>query len=558
MLSWLHRRLLHNWSLNYEYMLVLIIILSSIRIYWLQVLVRDDYYYGIYRWRELGSLPQISREMYWLINRSLCWVAGNFNVNLARSLVLFCIVIPSALLIYNILLKLKYTEPVAFFTAAMVWVFPGQYEIPYFVNGSYTAESLLFMLLSFWSGLKLIENDDRNLWIWLVSTIFFYLWSVNVSELIIPCTMAIIFCYLFWGKLSRKALLLSSSIALLAAYHTYFRIINNGRDVVSKSRPLSFRGLGNVLLSFVDWCLPATGIKYIDNSMWYKFIVFTIIMIIIVFTIIKTVISYVDKGLISARYIYKEQLLWQMIFPFILFIAPLVVMAIAPWFNVRHAIFSAIGFYLILSLSLSIIVSDKKKIIAIIFMVICITCFTHDNNISKIYSVMNRDNADFLSFISTKYLPPNAQVVVVNMNVATSGHGYWSTGYLEYVLNRRDISGLIGKEFNLLDPFKKHEYSDGGMNGLTINNPIFMYRKNNNSFEQLKYFLQWKQNRVDSDYTIYKTDNYTGKITVVYEGKGLNSFLAMSKEMASKGVKRSDILWGGDFSSSDLKRINGI
>lgn len=547
-------KLAQRWLLNNQFILLVIVFIANIRIYWVQVLVKDDYYYGLYRWKELGAPPQISQEGFFLINRWLCWLAGNVNVYLARSLVLFCIVLPSALLIYAILKKLKYPEPAALFTAAMVWISPGQTEIPYFVNGSYTAESMLFMLLSFWSGLKFIENEGGYLSRWFAFAALFYFWSLNISELIVPCTLAIIFCYLFWSKFSRKAMILSLIMAVTAVYHTYFKIINNGRDVVSVSRPLSFRGLGNVLLSFVDWCMPATGISYVDDHIWHKWILFTIIVLVI-FTIAvrRTVRWYIGKGVRSWKHIFEEDMFWQIIFPLLLFIAPLIIMTISPWFNVRHVIFSAMGFYILFSFAANIFIADNRSAVFFFAIVMLVTIAKHDVNVDAEYSKMNKDNSQFLHFIGNKKIPQNSQIVVVNMDVSTCGYGYWSTGYLEYVTKRKDVTGLIGKEINMINPFKKHEYSEGGMNGLSINLPLFLYRKNNGDFEQLTHFLQWKQNTMNSDFAIYSVDPYTGGIALAHEGKGMDAFVATSRMLSVLGIKRSDILWGGELPPHDLR-----
>jgi len=537
-------------------LLVLIVVtLANIRIYWLHILVEDDYYYGIYRWRELGSFPELSQETYWFVNRSLCWIAGNVNVYLARSLVLFCIILPCALLVYSILRKLNYSRQVAIFTAVMVWLSSGQTEIPLFVNGSYTAEAMLVMLISFWCSLTFLENDTDFRWGWFVSALFFQFLALNMSELVVPSTAAIIFCYLCWSKFTKKAWLLSAALSVLVLYHTYFNILHGGRGMIKQSHPLTYRSLGNVVLAFIDWSLPPTFISYFDDNIWHKWLVFVLLLLLSCSVLVKKFSK--TSRIVSS--IFRNEFIWRAVFPLLLFLFPLVIMSIAPWFHPRHAIFPAMGFYLYFSFTIrELLRKNHNVLIFIMAATIAGAVIKHDSSIEQAYAKSNKDHAQFVEFSATRQFPPKSQIVVVNMDVATCGYGYWSSGYLEYALKRKDVSGLVGKEFNLIDPFKKHEYSAGGMNGLSINDPIFLYRKNNGHFEQLNYFLQWKQSNTDADFVVYEIDAHTGKISAICNGAGLKSFLAKSRELLLKGVKRSDILWGGEFTPDDRKRMAGL
>lgn len=535
-------------ELRYLVLVLLVVAIANMSIYWLNILIQDDYYYGLYRWRELNPFPLMSQETYWFVNRSLCWIAGNVNVYLARSVILVCMISPCAILLYSILRKLDYPIHVALFTATMVWIFPGQIEIPLFVNGSYIVEAMLVMLLSFWSGLTFLEDDSDGCWKWFFTTLFFQFWALNISELIVPCTVAIIFCYLCRGKFAGKSWVLSAALSVLTLFHTYSNILHGGRGMIHLSRPLTYKSLGNTVLAFIDWCLPPTFISYFDDNIWRKWILFVALFLLIGFVLVNKIVRGEPyKAKRGIRLIWRDEFVWRMVFPLLLFLLPLIVMAVAPWFNPRHAIFPAVGFYVCLSFALGeLLKKHQSLLIGIIAVTLAGTVIRHQLSVEKVYAKSNRDHAQFVNFAVTRPFPANCQIVVTNMDVATCGHGYWSAGYLEYVLKRKDVFGLVGNELNMIDPFKPHDYFAGGMNGLDGNRPLFLFRKTDGKFQQLTYFLQWKEKKPDSAYVLYRLDAETGKIGRIVEGTGLESYAENCVMLAAtKGVKQSDILWGG-------------
>src|SRR6185369_4304068 len=152
---------------------------------------------------------------------------------------------------------------------------------------SYTAEAMLVMLISFWCSLTFLENDTDFRWGWFVSALFFQFLALNMSELVVPSTAAIIFCYLCWSKFTKKAWLLSAALSVLVLYHTYFNILHGGRGMIKQSHPLTYRSLGNVVLAFIDWSLPPTFISYFDDNIWHKWLVFVLLLLLSCSVLVK-------------------------------------------------------------------------------------------------------------------------------------------------------------------------------------------------------------------------------------------------------------------------------
>ena len=93
------------------------------------------------------------------------------------------------------------------------------------------------------------------------------------------------------------------------------------------------------------------------------------------------------------------------------------------------------------------------------------------------------------------------------------------------------------------------------MNGLNLNDPLFLYRHTAAGFQQLTYFLRWNDNNMESFFTIYCVDPETGVILPLKNGKGFSAYLAAVHDLSTKGVRRSDIVWGGEPTEADKLRL---
>jgi len=542
-------------------LLIAVVIIANIQIYWLQVLVEDDYLYGVYYWQysQRTILQHILFQGAYLPNRLLCWIAGNVNVYLARTVVLVGIMLPCSGLIFNILRRLRYPLPVAFCAASLIWLFPGQNEIPLFVNGSYLAEALLIMSVSFYAAIKYLDNNNKNNWIWFAFTLVTMFWALNVSEQVVAGAFAICICLLCWKRFDKKVCILSGAMILLVVHHAYFNILHGGR-LISRVEPLSLEKLSRVLRSFLNYYLPFPGMRVnIDATsgmmLFYSIFSFGLFTLIIKYAV--TIFICKNDVKMSDRVSTVYEHLWRLAFPIVMFLAPLLIMVKAPYFTPRHALFPALGFYLLLAYITYELIGNfyyvNTGLCTVFVIAIIIKHYTH---IYTLYSPCNADHMVISRFMTKQQFPIKSQIVVSGANVRTDSYHKFSTGYFIYTLKRKDITGVIGEDFNLNDPFKiAPRIINSKMNSLNLTDPLFIYRKTENGIHQLTYLLQWKQNTINSDFAIYRVDKYTGKIVLYDVGKGWASYLEKKKELAAREGQPTDIMWGADLTESDKKRV---
>jgi hypothetical protein len=542
-----------------KWMLLLsaVVFIANIQIYSVQIFFQDDYFISLGRWKELGSPPSIYSEGFFFLNRLLCWTAGNVNLYLARSIVLLGILMPLSLLLFRVLRKLQYPLPVALFSAGLISFSPGQIEIPIFINGSYTAESLLAVMIAFWGGLRFLEDGERPKWGWYAFALLAFYYGLRVSELAVPAAFTIALCFLCWRRAEKKAWLMSGSLILLTVYHTYFHIIQGGRTIARQVNPFKWERFSTIFQDFIHWCFPTVYAPAIDSD--------TGVFIIVAIAALGLLVGFVrgfpegeePTGTSERRFAKRGEFVWRVIFPVLLCFSTLVVMTISPHFNPRHAIFPATGLYIFLSFTFYAAFNRHMKAVAVALLLwlSVASMVQHYRTNDSLYSRMNLHHHQFLEFAKHEKYPENAQIVVAGMDTATLGHLPWSSAYLRYYLKRDDISGLIGKEYMLTDPFKPFVYTPGGMIGLNLGNPLFLYRRTERGFRQLTHFLQWKENDIDSAYVIYKVDQTSGSSTTLIEGRGLKSYVKDVETLKQEGVSRSDIMWGGEPSQMDMQRL---
>jgi len=542
---------------TWMFVLALMVFLGNLQIYWVQVLFRDDNEW-FYYWSKAGSLPlintyNISYANY--LNHVFLWVATAVNLYLGRTLVLVGIFIPLALLLFRVLRKLEYPLPVAFFTAGLICFFPGEVGGPIFVNGAYTAEALLFVMISVWSGMKFLEADDGFKTGWFMLCLLTFYWSLNVSELVVSIAAPLIFCFLCWRSFEKKAWVLSISIGLLTAYYGYFHILHRSRFVVKMAKPLSLESMSGILGQLLNWSLPTPFFSQPHDYKW------TIVVAVISGSGLLLRLSNKSDSSIDTPSTppnsQKRQFIWRAIFPGMFCLLPVIMMSMAPWYATRHALFSVIGLYLFISYTTYEGFSRYTKKAATFCMMIVFLgyMFLHYKNIYDFYAPKNSEHVDFIKFATQQNYPHNSQLVVANMGEnTTSGHYSWSSGYLKHFLQREDINGLIGNEPMLANPFKPLS-AGKEVTGLNLREPVFLYRLESGTFKQLKYCLTWEDNRSDSTFTIYRVDPLSGKMTSLSKGEGLAELSAATAGLAKEGVTRSDIMWGGEPSGSDRQRL---
>jgi hypothetical protein len=142
----------------------------------------------------------------------------------------------------------------------------------------------------------------------------------------------------------------------------------------------------------------------------------------------------------------------------------------------------------------------------------------------------------------------------------TYGYWLWSSGFLQYLSERKDINGLLPYEYNYYDAFNPEQRGyDLRMRGLDIARPIFLFKIIDNKIEKLEYCLRWNdENSIQSKWTIYHFDKKTGKNIIFMEGEGLDEYSRTLEKLNKLKIDQEDILWGALPNKEEKERLGLI
>lgn len=169
---------------------------------------------------------------------------------------------------------------------------------------------------------------------------------------------------------------------------------------------------------------------------------------------------------------------------------------------------------------------------------------------SNKFNAQNNSAVKFLkNEINFLIMPDHSQIVVLNLpdKYTSISPGTWakSMGIVKYVSQRTDLSGLIGREFTLYNPFEqKHEIIGwgNGMTGLSYKMPLFVfaYDNRNENLQQSEYFVVFTDS-VHYNWKLFKLNKMDGSMTLRHEGAGLADYHALLKKEQDKLM--NNVVW---------------
>ena len=167
-----------------------------------------------------------------------------------------------------------------------------------------------------------------------------------------------------------------------------------------------------------------------------------------------------------------------------------------------------------------------------------------NKSVEKTFSPIEATHSMIKPYLNSFDFPTDSQIVITGPSVGylyTGGYWVWSTGYLKYTTGRKDITGIVGKEFFFYNPFdpKQRGYSYP-MRGLDLNKPIFLYRLNNNKLVQVAFFLQWFDENENGKWNFYAADVQAGHIKLLKTGHGKKEFLSAVSDL---NISSKDVYW---------------
>lgn len=430
--------------------------------------------------------------------------------------------IPLAFSIYCLIrFNTKLPAQVAFFSSLLPCILPGQTEIPAFIDGSYTVQGLLVFSLFLHVSIHFLGRDYFS-WSWFVASVLLYGVSLEMmdhSVFLAPFAMAIFFFSAGPGKVDKRKLWLALMVLVLALAKS-IQILRFPTIPSSIPKKLTFVDMIERLTSFATETLPFSHTLvsgFVDGEiLWIIFICIVIVAMICA--------SGAERRLIILS------LFWSVL-------SSVVFLTMSRYYSPRVAHIPGFGINFAIVVSVFVIIRYIHADRALIAATIVFSLLASYSGVSRIKVMVdkikqgNKTHYSVVEKLHSINIPDKSQIVILNAwELGTKGLWGYSSGYLKYATGRTDVTGLAGPELNFYDPFqlKMRGYTKiNRMKGISLEEPIFLYRVNDNynrTLEQMEYMLQWAA----ASWQLYQLDLYDGSREKIFSGSGheqLNHFL---------------------------------
>ncbi len=487
------------------------------------------------------------------------WMLLTLSPELARGLVVLIWLLPIAYLAYY-LFKVMFGLPktISITAAVLPMILPGQTLIPAFIDGIYMLPGLLFLLVSIITGMKSMQSKS---WILIfVSIATFYL-AIETTELVVFSVFPFILLMLYTSKFSKKLWALIVPLLLISGY----RLVEVILYPRSASTPvdLTWEQIITRLKISIVYVNPF-GISN-ESILGILIIVFALLAIIVSVILKRKRNDFVKLNIRNPiQNIIKPypffiifSIVWiaSLSFPFIFF---------SKYFPNRYLFFAAFGVSLIISLGIySIFYNVFKKnrmVLILLFTALIMNAGFHRiEALKKFFHPFNNYHKIFTKELSAYTFPLNSQIVITGRSaLPTGGYWIWSSGALQYLLDRKDVSGILPYEYQYYNPFnaKAGRNYSAKMTGLSLEFPVFFFR-HQKTFKQYSYALQWQVNdSAETTWNLFRFDPTTGIPDTVSQGRNYEDYKLALELLKEKGIEQEDIMFGTQPSQKDSLRLN--
>jgi hypothetical protein len=532
-----------------------IIIFNLIAIFGVDILLHDDpaHYFRVLH----GKFPwyMLKHHLISPFTEFFGWNIMAYSPNLARGLYVLFLMVPLSFCIYYLLRhRLGFSKMTAYTSGVLPFILPSLWEIPAGINMSYVLWGLLASILSLILGVNYLEKDTPKNGIRLAFTILFYLIATQITEQALFLFPPFVFAFFGYKKFDKKNIILISGLTIIAVIR-FVQTIAIPRNP-SIPHALSFGEIIKRISLYFQWSLPSPGGDPV------------IIIIIFIGIILAGFVLYIKQPGVEPKnnriFLYILLICWAIstIFVFIF---------ISRDYSPRYVFISSFGLNSIFAFSIYVILKNLfpgkfKWYIPVFAAIIIFSGVSRYFTLKEMYTPWNNSFSIVQRDLNKMPLPLNSQIVVVGVS-GISGCWEKSRGYLCFALKRKDISGLVGAVknggyYNFDNHFDHTKRGWGGryrMTGLSMDKPVFLFRvaKKKGQLNQLEFALQWKGEKKDASWTILQVDKNTGQIFPFVSGVGMDEYESAILELQKKGIRQSDILWGGAPTKEEQDRLEG-
>ena len=488
-----------------------------------------------------------------------------FSPQSARALYILVLMIPIACCLYYLYHAKFGFSPVAAYAAAVVpLILPRQHEIPTGISDSYILWGFLFVLLSMLLSFRYLDTDSHRKWSFLLAAAGFYLISTQFMELALFMFPPLALAVLGFRKQRRERILLFSAFLLVALTKVTQVLLSPRKKIFS--------------VAVID-TIGRIG-KFFDNSLAFPPLKtgYTVSIVVIIIGAAfflcarkgsstaggRHIFSHFTKGMAAVAF-YGFFLCWVISTIFFFLV-------MTPNFPSRYSFISSFGLNAVFLFSLSVLLAGlfpgKKRVVTFILLgSVAITGIYRFFSLKNSYVKLNSLHTIIERQLGSKKLPPDSQAVIVLPPNFGFFAGGWkrSSGFLEFALKRKDVTGLIGKKdssvyYNFdshFDPRVRAFLPRFDMTGLDFGKPVFLFLCDLEQAKliQLQYALQWLGESKDAVWKILKADKNNGRMSVMTAGFGMQDYMRTVKKMGSAGIRQTDILWGGPPTNAERQRL---
>jgi hypothetical protein len=494
----------------------------------------------------------------------------HFSPPLARLATVLLFMIPVSWLLYLLYRQRFAMCPMAAFAAAVVPnILPHQWQIPAGINMSYPLWELLPLLAALHAGLDYVAPLRRSHPGALPASILCF----TAAALIIEQTVFLVppLIYLFWrlGRNQKKKFVLTGAIGALTLLRMLHISLTFRSHVLMETHEiLSGNAVVRSLSRFwqtLQWSLPIEQFSPLTIGL----LLFALLASGVLLMRRKAGHILAETHVESAANCCAPA---DATFFFVLWLVcsgaflPLC----ATYFSPRYVFIPAFAVSGLLAQAVDSIskrLRSHGRMLVMIGLVVAVGTVGIQRTISlnKIFRPLNDRFKVLQNALASYQFPVGAQIVVVGTGIG--GGKYRSSGYLQHLLRRSDVTGLISKQASpggssLFDRFATHRKFNTGkysLAGLTLRLPLFLFYCDGPRLVQLCLFLHWQGNGPAASWTIWYVDPASGRLAPFARGYGLSEYVECLTHLGQQGIPPSAILWGGGinpFTDSRAKIAN--
>ncbi len=539
----------------------LVFLFNQVAVWKPNYLLHDDpARYGAVNW---GYFPY-SWIKYNLILPFTEWISWHVMVispYLERELYIILFLIPISIMLYRLYCHAFGFSRITAMTAALLpAILPMQTEIPSGINMSYVVWGFFFIVISMVTGVAYLESQNSNRIRWCCASWAAYLMATQIMEIAVFMSPPLVMLWLSKRKVGSGNLYLGLGFIGIGLIKLVQMIIFPRKSF--QLNPLEI--IIDRIAVFATWIMP------LPNIFGYAALAVGI-GIIMAACVIRRQRSAVNpvSVLFFSGYSSWNQEQFRFIF-FALWVISSILPAIllSYVFTLRYGFIAAYGAIPLLLLSIEIIIDrwlPRSSIIIPLFfsaliLVSGISRFSYINHYhiekNRAFNIISRD-------LRQKEFPGNSQIVITTIDPGFPIGWYRSSGQLQYMTKRKDITGLLVSKkmddytrfVDHFDPSLRGCEQRYAATGLTLNQPLFMFNYDSSLSRliPLYYVLQWRSPTIDVPWTIFRCDSISGKIDSLVSGKGIKDYQVVLEKLKALGIDQRDILWGM-VTESELKR----